>query len=126
MKSDDGLKERPPMPPSPSPDHHRPGDFRDHHPHNLEDINIQMPVDSINLGPVSPLSNPDMVVGVAGDTKIITGGGSLNSTLSVGEGGGNIDLVKVIKEIKQEEILKSKSPPAGPPSAADLEEPPVP
>jgi hypothetical protein len=39
-----------------------------------------------------------MVIGNIGDTKIITGGGSLNSTLSVGEG-GNLDLVKVIKEI---------------------------
>jgi hypothetical protein len=47
-----------------------------------------------------------MIVGAAGDTKIITGGGSLNSTLSVGEG-GNLDLVRVIKEIKQEEIIKS-------------------
>jgi|LauGreDrversion4_2_1035121.scaffolds.fasta_scaffold54968_3 hypothetical protein len=87
------------MPPSPSPDHNRPGDFRDHQPHSLEDINIQMPLDSINLGPVSPLSNPDIITGNAGDTKIITGGGSLNSTLSVGEN-GNLDLVKVIKEIK--------------------------
>jgi hypothetical protein len=58
-----------------------------------------MPSDQINLGPVSPVSNPDMIPGNIGDTKIITGGGSLNSTLSVGEG-GNLDLVKVIKEIK--------------------------
>jgi hypothetical protein len=48
----------------------------------------------------------------------------LNSTLSVGDG-GNLDLVKVIKEIKQEEIMKSTSPPAGP-SSADLDEPLIP
>ena len=65
-----------------------------------------------------------MIVGAAGDTKIITGGGSLNSTLSVGDG-GNLDLVKVIKEIKQEEIMKSTSPPAGF-SSADLDEPLIP
>jgi hypothetical protein len=52
---------------------------------------------------VSPISNPDIIIGNAGDTKIITGGGSLNSTLTVGEN-GNQDLVKVIKEIKQEDI----------------------
>lgn len=83
-----------------------------------------MPPEQINIGPVSPVSNPDMIVGNIGDTKIITGGGSLNSTLSVGEG-GNLDLVKVIKEITQEEILKSTSPPAGSP-AMDLDEPIVP
>jgi hypothetical protein len=64
-----------------------------------------MPVDSINLGPVSPISNPDIIIGGnVGDTRIITGGGSLNSTLSVGEH-GNHDLVRVIEEIKQEELL---------------------
>jgi hypothetical protein len=56
-----------------------------------------MPIDSINLGPVSPISNPDIIIGNAGDTKIITGGGSLSSTLTVGDNGGNLDLVKVIK-----------------------------
>lgn len=66
-----------------------------------------------------------MIPGNIGDTKIITGGGSLNSTLSVGEG-GNLDLVKVIKEIKQEEIMKASSPPAGPPLSSDLDEPLVP
>ena len=48
----------------------------------------------------------------------------MNSTLSVGDG-GNLDLVKVIKEIKQEEIMKSTSPPAGP-SSVDLDEPLIP
>jgi hypothetical protein len=64
-----------------------------------------MPSDQINLGPVSPISNSDIMPSAIGDTKIITGGGSLNSTLSAGEG-GNIDLMRVIKEIIQEENLK--------------------
>jgi len=40
IKSEDGQRERPPMPPSPSPDQHRPADFREYQPHSLEDINI--------------------------------------------------------------------------------------
>ena len=109
------------MPPSPSPDHHRPGDFRDHQPLVLDEINIQIPIEPINPGPVSPISNPDIIIGNAGDTKIITGGGSLNSTLTVGEN-GNQDLVKVIKEIKQEDI-QPKSPKAAPAILSDIDEP---
>ena len=62
------------------------------------------------MGPVSPVSNPDLP---AGDTKIITGGGSLNSTLSVGEG-GNLELIKAINEVIREEIAKSIEIPAKP------------
>lgn len=63
--------------------------------------------------PVSPLSNPDIPIdtvgsgngGPLGESRIITGGGSLNSTLSAGEAGiGNQDLIKVIKEV-QKDIL---------------------
>jgi hypothetical protein len=89
----------PPMPPSPSPDHHRPGEAFYHKPHELDDINILIPND---IGPVSPMSNPDLVSVNPGDSKIITGGGSLNSTLSNGEN-GNQDLVKVLKEITKEQ-----------------------
>jgi hypothetical protein len=57
---------------------------------------------------VSPVSNPDIPIdtvgsgnggiGQVGDNHIITGGASLNSTLSAGNesGGGNQELVKAI------------------------------
>ncbi len=57
---------------------------------------------------VSPVSNPDIPIdtvgsgnggiGQVGDNHIITGGASLNSTLSAGNesGGGNQELVRAI------------------------------
>jgi hypothetical protein len=58
------------------------------------------------------MSNPDLVSVNPGDSKIITGGGSLNSTLSNGEN-GNQDLVKVLKEItkEQQDVVIVDKPP---------------
>ena len=72
---------------------------------NLDEIDLHFGGPSPNElsnAPVSPVSNPDQVLSDRGatDSKIIIGGGSLNSTLSAGEGGN--ELVKVFKEIEQE------------------------
>ena len=61
----------------------------------MEDINIDIGEfpNELSNAPVSPASNTDAVSetvisgGGAHDTRIITGGGSLTSTLSAGEGG---------------------------------------
>lgn len=117
------------MPPSPSPEHHKSVEsnvinYHDHRPRDLDDIQIELPpiypsaADMVNV-PVSPISNPDAIPtdtigsghGGPTDTRIITGGGSLNSTLSAGETGfGNQDLVRVIHEVQREEFNKPKSP----------------
>ena len=86
--------ERPPMPPSPSPENNRVA-INPSRPSELGDIYLQMPASPSELSnaPVSP--NSDAAVGVTSDTRIICGGGSLSSTLSAGDG-GNQDLIKVI------------------------------
>jgi hypothetical protein len=87
----------------------RVSNYHDVKPTELDEINIQFPLSLIDIknAPVSPSSNPDIPIDTVGsgkgnplDSHIITGGGSLNSTLSAGEAGlGNQDLIKVIKEV---------------------------
>lgn len=60
----------------------------------LNEIDIQLPV---SPAPVSPSASDTLGSGAPGqETKIITGGGSLNSTLSANNEGGNQDLIRVI------------------------------
>ncbi len=92
---------------SQSPQNQR--DYHDHKPTELDDIQLQIQnqINGFrNNAPVSPVSNPDILIDTlgsgqgglpVGDNHIITGGASLNSTLSAGnESGLPNELIRAI------------------------------
>lgn len=86
----------------PSPEHVPPMRPLITKPVDLKDIEITVAISPISDTPVSPVS--DNQVPGPSESKIVTGGESLSSTISRGEG-GNQDLINAIKDIIQEERI---------------------